>query len=84
MAHGREGDAVHYGGRRHIERLTDLLTALGDDDESAERGREQQETLEALHAALLCRTRPVRCPPDFVTHHETRADWRAALPVGRN
>jgi hypothetical protein len=75
---------VHYGGRRHIERLTDVLIALGDTADG-EPSPEQRAALDALHAALLCHAKPVRLPPDFVVQHElTSTDWRDVSPVGSN
>jgi hypothetical protein len=75
---------VHYGGRRHIERLTDVLIALGDTTDG-EPSPEQRAALDALHAALLCHAKPVRLPPDFVAQHTLQAsDWRDASPVGCN
>ena len=75
---------MHYGGRRHIERLTNVLNALGDENPTGTCGRELQDALDALHAALLCQTRPVPCPPDFVTLLDEVGDLRAAYPVGCN
>ena len=74
---------MHYGGRLHIERLTDVLIALGDTVDG-EPSPEQRATLDALHAALLCHAKPVRLPPAFVAHHAGSADWREANPVGSN
>lgn len=75
---------MHYGGRRHIERLTDVLIALGDRTDG-EPSPEQRAALDALHAALLCHAKPVRLPPDFVAQHaRCSTDWRDASPVGCN
>jgi hypothetical protein len=75
---------VHYGGRRHIERLTDVLIALGDTAEG-EPNPAQRAALDALHAALLCHAKPVRLPPDFVAQHALASiDWREVCPVGSN
>jgi hypothetical protein len=75
---------VHYGGRLHIERLTDVLIALGDTLEG-EPSPAQRDALDALHSALLCHAKPVRLPPDFVARHtRTATDWRDAFPVASN
>jgi hypothetical protein len=78
-----EGEAVHYGGRRHIERLTNVLIALGDtvDDEPSP---EQRAALDALHSALLCRAKPVPLPPDYVRRYPDPAGWKVAHPVASN
>ncbi|MGZ8734846.1 MAG: hypothetical protein ACXW1M_06630 [Acidimicrobiia bacterium] len=75
---------MHYGGRRHIERLTDVLIALGDTG-GGEPSPAQRAALDALHAALLCHAKPVRLPPDFVAQYDSRStDWRGASPVASN
>jgi hypothetical protein len=63
---------VHYGGRLHIERLTDALIALGDTVEG-EPSPDQRAALDALHSALLCHAKPVPLPPDFVARYNDRA-----------
>ena len=75
---------MHYGGRRHIERLTNVLNALSDESPTGASSQELQDALDALHAALLCQTRPVPCPPDFVALLDEADDLRAAYPVGCN
>jgi hypothetical protein len=75
---------MHYGGRQHIERLTNVLNALGDENLSGTPSREQQDALDALHAALLCQTRPVRCPPALVMLLDHGDELRTAYPVTSN
>jgi hypothetical protein len=74
---------VHYGGRRHIERLTDVLIALGD-AVAGEPSPAQRDALDALHSALLCHAKPVRPPPDFVAQYDDHTEWQIAHPVASN
>lgn len=66
---------MHYGGRRHIERLTDALIALGD-TQGATPNDDQRAALDALHSALLCHAKAVPRPLDLCGRDPRAARWR--------